>query len=126
VHKGQNRIERLDEGGPVLGMLPTASYSAGTVEVQASDMLVLYSDGINEATDRNEKEFGEDRIKELITNTADATPAEVCERVMNRVTAFASDGAPPDDRTLLVVRFPQSEADLQYRNSGKISVGAIA
>ena len=126
IRHGRNRIERLDEGGPVLGLLPGARYSAGTVEINSSDTLVLYSDGINEATNRNDEEFGEDRIKKLISDTANTTLSEVCERIMNRVTAFASAGALPDDRTLLVVRFPQAGAVLQGCHSGEISVGAAA
>ena len=118
VRNGQNRIERLQQGGPVLGLLPTAAYSAGTVEIEASDMLVLYSDGINEVTNRNDEEFGEERMKDLILHSVDAAPSEVCERIMNQVTAFASAGVPPDDRTLMVVRFPQAGAVLQCRNSG--------
>jgi phosphoserine phosphatase RsbU/P len=98
----------LKEGGPVLGLLPTAAYSAGTVEIEASDMLVLYSDGISEATNQNDEEFGEDRMKELISDTADGAPSEVCERIMSQVTAFASSRLPPDNRTLMVVRFPQA------------------
>ena len=124
--KGRNRIDRLDEGGPVLGLLPGAQYSAGTVEVKASDLLILYSDGIDEATDQNNQEFGEDRIKKLAWDPEDATPSEVCERIINQVTAFASTGVPPDDRTLLVVRFPQAGAVPQHRNSGEIRIGAVA
>ena len=126
VRNSRNRIERLDEGGPVLGLLPGVRYSAGTVEIEDSDMLILYSDGINEATDQNDEEFGEGRIKKLISETEDATPSEVCGQIMNQVTSFASAGVPPDDRTLLVVRFPQAGAVLQGRNSGEISVGAVA
>ena len=126
IRHGQNRIERLDEGGPVLGLLSGARYSAGTVEIEDSDTLVLYSDGINEATDQKDEEFGDHRIQGMILNTPDATPAAICERIMNRVTAFASAGAPPDDRTLLVVRFPQTGAALQGCHSGEISVGAAA
>jgi hypothetical protein len=126
IRHDQNRIERLDEGGPVLGLLPGAHYSAGTVEIEGSDMLILYSDGINEATNQTEEEFGEDRIQHIISGGSEATLAEVCEQIMRRVTAFASAGAPPDDRTLLVVRFPQSGVVLQRRRSGDVRVEAVA
>jgi len=126
VRHGQNRIERLDEGGPVLGLLPCARYSAGAVEITDSDTLVLYSDGINEATNQNGEEFGEDCIQQIISDSVEATPAEVCERIMKEVTAFTSAGAPPDDRTLLVVRFPPSGAALRRRQSGEIRVEAVA
>jgi hypothetical protein len=126
VRSGQKIIERLDEGGPVLGLLPNARYLAGTVTIESSDTLVLYSDGINEATNQNDQEYGEDRITELISEAADATASEVCERIMKDVTAFARAGVSPDDRTLMVVRFPEGPAIRQRRNPGKISIRAVA
>jgi hypothetical protein len=123
IRHGQNRIKRLDEGGPVLGLLPAAAYSAGMVEIGAFDTLVLYSDGISEATNQTEEELGDDRIKDTISDSAEITPAEMCKRIMNRVTAFADADAPRDDRTLLVVRFSQAGGVGQY---GDIRVEAIA
>ena len=110
IRHGQNRIERLDEGGPVLGVLPAARYSAGVVEIGGADRLVLYSDGIHEATNQNQEEFGEDRIRKTISDATDQAPAELCERIMSQVTAFARGGDAPDDRTLMVVGFPHSRA----------------
>jgi serine phosphatase RsbU (regulator of sigma subunit) len=110
VRHDQNRVERLDEGSPVLGLLPNARYSAGTVNIENSDTLILYSDGISEAANRNEEEFGEDRIEQLTRDTANTSPAEFCQRIMDRVTTFASAEAPADDRTLMVVRFLSPEA----------------
>jgi hypothetical protein len=109
IRHGQNRIERLDQGGPVLGLLPSARYSAGSVKIEAADTLILYSDGVNEAANENEEEFGEDRVKEMISHSEGATPAELCDKIMSRVAAFASSGPTPDDRTLMVVRFQQFE-----------------
>jgi sigma-B regulation protein RsbU (phosphoserine phosphatase) len=126
VRGGQGRIDRLEGGGMVLGLLPKAAYSARTVKIEASDTLILYSDGINEATNQNDEEFGEDRISELISNTIDATPSEVCERIMNKVGAFASAAVPADDRTLLVVRFPQAEGVAECLTSEEIAVEALA
>ena len=92
IRHGQNRIERLDQGGPVLGLLPSARYSAGSVKIEAADTLILYSDGVNEAANENEEEFGEDRVKEMISHSEGATPAELCDKIMSRVAAFAGSG----------------------------------
>jgi sigma-B regulation protein RsbU (phosphoserine phosphatase) len=72
IRQGQNRIERLDQGGPVLGLLPSARYSAGSVKIEAPNMLILYSDGVNEAAHENEEEFGEDRVKEIVSHSEGA------------------------------------------------------
>ena len=84
VRHGQNRIERLDQGGPVLGLLPSARYSAGSVKIEGPDTLILYSDGVNEAANENEEEFGEDRVKEMISHSEGAAPAELCDRIMSQ------------------------------------------
>jgi serine phosphatase RsbU (regulator of sigma subunit) len=117
---------RLDEGGPALGVLANARYSAGTIQVEISDTLVVYSDGITEAADQKQEEFGEDRIRQMISEAAAVSPAELCERIMGQVKAFASAGAPPDDRTLLVVRFPLSATGVRQKKSDDLGVQAVA
>ena len=113
-HDG-SRMERLEAGGPVLGVLPAVGYSSGTVEIQDGDTVLLYSDGINEAANPSGEEFGEERISEIMSRaTPGAAPGETCERIMSRVQAFSRSGAPPDDRTLMLVRFPGSESSRRH------------
>jgi sigma-B regulation protein RsbU (phosphoserine phosphatase) len=125
IRHGHNRIERLDQGGPVLGLLPSARYTAGSVRIDASDTLILYSDGVNEAANQNEEEFGEDRIREVISHSDGATPAELCDSIMSQVAAFASAGPAPDDRTLMVVRFQRLGARSR-RDPELVPIEAVA
>jgi serine phosphatase RsbU (regulator of sigma subunit) len=126
IRHEQNRIERLDQGGPVLGLLPSARYTAGSVQIEGADRLILYSDGVNEAANENEEEFGEDRVKEMILQSEGATPAELCDQIMSRVAAFASAGPAPDDRTLMVVRFRRFADARSRREPGFAAVQAVA
>jgi sigma-B regulation protein RsbU (phosphoserine phosphatase) len=80
IRHGEGKIERLDHGGPLLGLLAAARYSAGSVMVEADDTLVVYSDGVNEAANEYEEEFGEGRIQEMVSAAA-GSPAELCERI---------------------------------------------
>lgn len=112
VRHAAERIERLDEGGPVIGILPQARYSAGVTEIAPSDTLVLYSDGINEASNHDDEEFGEDRIQQVVLSAVAVDPSGLCDQIMTQVTRFSREGAPPDDRTLMVVRFPRTRAAL--------------
>jgi Stage II sporulation protein E (SpoIIE) len=102
--------ERLDEGGPVLGVLPHARYSGGAVQISAGDTLIVYSDGINEAEDLQQAQFGDDRVLRIVTETSTHPPQEICERIMSQVAGFAAPGMIQDDRTLMVVRFLKSRA----------------
>ncbi|MFL6448159.1 MAG: PP2C family protein-serine/threonine phosphatase [Bryobacteraceae bacterium] len=126
IRHHRNKIERLDEGGPVLGLLPNARYSAGTIAMESSDTLVLYSDGLSEATNQSEEEFGEDRLIPSIAAAHGGTLHELCDRIMSQVTSFGTAGPPPDDRTLLAVRFPQAGAALRLHTSEEMGVQVTA
>ena len=101
--------DRLDEGGPVLGVLPNAQYRCGRRQIAAGDTLIVYSDGINEAEDQMEGQFGNDRVLTIASETSTCAPERICERIMSQVAGFSKPGSPQDDRTLMVVRFLQPE-----------------
>lgn len=95
-------VEKLAAGGPVLGAIAAAKYERDEVELRPGDRLVLYTDGITEARDANDEEFGEDRlIAELIAHRTCSAPA-LQARVVDAVSAFTG-GTFQDDATLLVV-----------------------
>jgi len=112
LRKAHGQTEKLPGGGPVLGLLPKASYSANTVQIEAGDTLVVYSDGISEAANAKHEEFGDDRILEIGAASARSAPRDICREIMKEVAAFSETGTSPDDRTLLVIRFLQSSAAL--------------
>jgi hypothetical protein len=126
VRQGGERIERLRDGGPVLGLLPDALYSAGMINIQNGDRLIVYSDGVSEAANKNEEEIGEARLAQIISSAPDAAPETLCDQIIEQVTAFASSEAPQDDCTLLVVKFSQSEAAVRHWKSGEPVIAAVA
>lgn len=96
---------RLETGGPVLGVLPEASFQEGTVTLQAGDLLALFSDGITEAMNERSEEFGEDRLVELLAALSHLPSRELSERVLQEVAAFSgSASAHRDDLTLILLR----------------------
>ena len=101
--------ERLDEGGPVLGVLPNAQYQCGRRQIAAGDTLIVYSDGINETEDQKEEPFGDDRVLAIASESSACAPERICEQIMSRVAGFSVPGSPQDDRTLMVVRFLQPQ-----------------
>ncbi len=101
---GSFEVQRLDEGGPVLGVLPGATYRQTQVAIQPGDLLVVFSDGISEAANARDEEFGEDRILEAVRENWTAAPTEICDAVLARVRTFLGNELPHDDQTLMVVR----------------------
>jgi len=96
--------ERLDGGGPVLGLLPSAHYRSGETHVEAGDLLVIFSDGIEEATNQYEEEFGEERIAQIVRQNAGSPPRVICDAIVSGIGKFLGELKPHDDQTLLIVR----------------------
>ena len=94
--------ERLALGGPVLGVIPGAEYSQGQVSLGPGDRLVLFTDGLTEARDEDDEEFGEERLLEAaIRNRACSAPA-LQARLADAVSSFTA-GRLQDDATLIVL-----------------------
>jgi sigma-B regulation protein RsbU (phosphoserine phosphatase) len=102
--EGEPRIVRLDQGGPVLGLLPGARYSQAVEPVMPGDLLVVFSDGILEATNSSDDEFGEQGIVSAIEKHWSRPPSEICAAVLEAVRVFLGKELPHDDQTLLIVR----------------------
>lgn len=97
-------IERLADGGPVLGVLADATYRTAAVEAHDGDRLVLFSDGISEATNARNDYFGEEGLTAVLQRDHGLTAASTCDAILSAVRSFTGDRPPEDDQTLLVVR----------------------
>ncbi|MBY0507086.1 MAG: serine/threonine-protein phosphatase [Bryobacteraceae bacterium] len=104
VVRAHGGCTRLEEGGPVLGLLPQVRYTAATVELEPGDLLVLYSDGLVEAANAQDEQFGEERVLELVTRNRDLPAAELRDRILTGAQQFTGGAELEDDRTLLVIR----------------------
>ena len=100
----RSQVIRLDEGGPVLGLLPGARYTQAEVPVMPGDLLVVFSDGILEAANARDEEFGEAGVIAAIERNRDKAPGEICSAILADVKTFLGRELPQDDQTLLVVR----------------------
>ncbi len=101
------RIIKLETGGPVVGMLPPmlVNYSQGEIDLLPGDMLVGSTDGITEAMNCDDEEWGEDAMIESLKRLMDAEPKEVLERIVADADAFAAGAPQHDDMTLIVLKF---------------------
>jgi Stage II sporulation protein E (SpoIIE) len=99
-------IVRLDAGGgPVLGLLPAARYEQARCEVRPGDVLVLYSDGLIEATNPDGEEYGESRLREFLATARAGTADEIRDAILASASAYLGSAPPRDDLTLVVARF---------------------
>jgi phosphoserine phosphatase RsbU/P len=101
VHQ-DGSVDRLTEGGPVLGVFSDAAYEQGQIQIASGDRIVLFTDGVTEARNGNDEEFGEDRLVEAaVSNRACSAPA-LEARLSQCVSEFSGDQR-QDDATLIVV-----------------------
>ena len=89
--------------GPALGLLPDAIFEAETMTLEPDTLVLLYSDGVTEATNPEGSEFEERRLIQCAKQHAQRSAAEVCEAVVAAVRAHAGTGRACDDVTVLAI-----------------------
>ena len=99
-------VKRLQTGGLIVGLFDDAVFEEETQQMAPGDLLVVFSDGITEATNDQGEEFGDDRIIECVRETGAARdPQAVLTRMFDRLKEFTVDELPGDDMTALVLRY---------------------
>jgi serine phosphatase RsbU (regulator of sigma subunit) len=97
-------FERLAPNGTVLGRFPDAQWGQQTVRVGAGDLLVAFTDGLPEATNAREEEFGQERLETAVRRHRDLPLAELCEAIFDDVAGFLEGAPATDDLTLVALR----------------------
>jgi phosphoserine phosphatase RsbU/P len=109
---GPSGVRRLEDGGPVIGLLEFAPYSQRTVTLVPGDTVVVFSDGVSEALDSAGEEFGDDRVLASVQAAAGTTAQALVAQVFAAVRDFTAGTAQGDDITAMVIRYlgPQGVA----------------
>jgi len=97
-------IERLSNGGLPLGMWADKSYETGNVILQPGDWLVIFTDGVVEAENGRQEEYGEGRLLNILQGGVAASPEELLRRVMSDLDTFVGPTPQHDDVTCMLVK----------------------
>jgi sigma-B regulation protein RsbU (phosphoserine phosphatase) len=97
-------LTEIGSTGRPIGILPESSYTEESVQLPHGSTLFLYTDGLNEAADPEEVEFGNDNLRELFLAQRSAPTAEIPSRVLDAVIAFERGARATDDKTIVVMR----------------------
>jgi Serine phosphatase RsbU, regulator of sigma subunit len=102
--ESQRAQDEVSIRGTPLGLLPNVAYDRMIVKPEPGDLVVLYSDGVSEATDPAGKELGRDDLLALI-GALDTTSAEAFgKQLVERISEFRRGSAPEDDQTIIVLQ----------------------
>ncbi len=93
----------------MLGALREAKYEQSTLEVSPERVLVMYSDGLVEATNSRGEGYGESRLRELLATVSEKSVDDIRRAVLASLAAFSGTGKLRDDLTFVVVRFRSTE-----------------
>jgi sigma-B regulation protein RsbU (phosphoserine phosphatase) len=104
IIRATGESEMLEGGGPVLGILPIAPYKEMHAQLNPGDMLVIYSDGVTEATNIHYEEYEEQRFIEVLREHRTEPAADIVSAVTRSLTEFAAGAPQADDITLLVAK----------------------
>jgi len=106
VVRSDGRVERLSSTAQIVGMFETFACRADETILNPGDVLVLYTDGVTEATDDRDEDFGEARLVETLVRLSGAPAIDIVRAILGAVAAWSGDRR-EDDVTVLVARRAQ-------------------
>jgi serine phosphatase RsbU (regulator of sigma subunit) len=100
---GISSTEMLDKSGPPLSLFSQSQYLSGQAFLQEGDVLVLYTDGLLDAVNRNGGQFGEERLTEAVRSSLSMSASDICQ-VVGQLDALSAGSPQRDDITLVVAK----------------------
>ena len=103
IRRSDGSIDEIHSSGFPLGMMPVASYTEHESRLEPGDLLLLYTDGLTEAEDPDEEEFGVERVSEVVSKLERPSAEAACKALFEAVEVHTCGQPLHDDATLLVV-----------------------
>lgn len=104
LRRAGGQIERLDVGGLPFGILPDAKYQSGNITLSAGDWLIIFTDGLVEAENARQEDYGELRLLTAIEAGKMLEPSEMLKRLMAEVDLFVGTTPQHDDVTCMLIK----------------------
>jgi len=94
----------LDVGGTPIGLFPDSEYPGSEFFVSKGDFIVIYTDGVVEATDESDKPFGVERLCDVISQSRNADAENIKEAILSEVDSYTHGSSQADDITVVVLK----------------------
>lgn len=100
-----NEIIKLKKGGMILGVMQTIlPYQSETIEVKENDLIVLFTDGITEAMNKNWEEFSDERLEKIVVDNSSLSAKSLLVKIQDEINEFTSGAEQSDDITSLIIK----------------------
>jgi sigma-B regulation protein RsbU (phosphoserine phosphatase) len=100
----EGKMKTLEKGGTVLGILKDAPYEEETVQLEPSNLLLMFTDGITEAINAEEEMFEEERLLEILQNNPSLSAQQLSDKIVGDVLQFCGATPQADDITLVLMK----------------------
>jgi phosphoserine phosphatase RsbU/P len=104
LRRASGQIERLDVGGLPFGIMPDVHYQTATVTLAPGDWLIIFTDGLVEAINAREEEYGEVRLLAALEAGKSLTPADLLKHLMSELDLYVGSTPQHDDVTCMLLK----------------------
>ncbi len=104
IFRKREMFSKLEVTGMLLGVVDEAEYKCENISLEPEDIVVIYTDGITEAMNKDSEEFGFDRTVKVIETYADHTASEILEHIYEEVSTHSGGFQQSDDITIMVLK----------------------
>ena len=98
-----NEVAAIDSTGLPVGMFCGETYATSRISLAKGDRLLLYTDGLSEARDSRNVEYGDERLQVLLRESSDSPAGALVGKLVDDVRAFSSRPSPVDDLTIMAI-----------------------
>jgi phosphoserine phosphatase RsbU/P len=113
MFRQKNEAEEISPKGIAIGLdkglVFNPSLEESTISINQGDVFVFYTDGYSEAMDKNQNEFGEERLLEIINKNSNLTANKILNKIQEEIKKFTGKTPQHDDMTMVIVRICDSD-----------------
>jgi sigma-B regulation protein RsbU (phosphoserine phosphatase) len=104
LRKKEGKIRHLTEGGLALGVIQNSEYKERVLNLKPGDVILFYTDGVTEAKNESDEEFGTKRLEKILSDNPDLKARELQDKIYQEVRSFTGTESKEDDLTMIIIK----------------------
>jgi len=104
LRRKEGKIRHLTEGGLALGVIQNSEYKERALNLKPGDVILFYTDGVTEAKNESEEEFGTKRLEKILSENPDVNARELQDKIYQEVKDFTGNKPGEDDLTMIIIK----------------------